>query len=234
MLSSAALLHALGGVAAGCLHTPDAHGHVRVPVGVTSIGDYAFSGCSSLASVELPAGLTSIGDDAFPSGCTVSRTPAQQTPRCQAVDTAQPPPQAPQPDLPPAARRCETLRISQARSWCRGAASDERSWPHHCRCAPAPWSLRRGGLREWCLPTSEHRRRSRTTGSEALRRAARSHRLGARSTAPSEAFANRLGRHACGLGAKRSRRLPGCARGARRVRAVRCPEAVRRALAADR
>ena len=38
---------------------------IEVPAGFTSIGGYAFYGCSSLASVELPAGLTSIGDRAF-------------------------------------------------------------------------------------------------------------------------------------------------------------------------
>ena len=34
------------------------------------------------------------GGAAFPSGCTVSRAPAQQARRRQAVDAAQPPPQA--------------------------------------------------------------------------------------------------------------------------------------------
>ncbi len=35
---------------------------------VTSIGSYAFGGCSSLTGIELPAGITSIGVNAF-SGC---------------------------------------------------------------------------------------------------------------------------------------------------------------------
>ena len=35
---------------------------------VTSIGNSAFRGCSSLTSVSIPNGLTSIGSDAF-SGC---------------------------------------------------------------------------------------------------------------------------------------------------------------------
>ncbi|MDR1341697.1 MAG: leucine-rich repeat protein [Prevotellaceae bacterium] len=41
---------------------------VRLPVGLTSIGAYAFSGCSGLSgSLTLPMGLTSIGDYAFSS-----------------------------------------------------------------------------------------------------------------------------------------------------------------------
>lgn len=36
--------------------------------GVTSIGDYAFYGCSNLATVTLPEGITSIGKEAF-RGC---------------------------------------------------------------------------------------------------------------------------------------------------------------------
>ena len=41
--------------------------------GLTSIGAFAFEGCSSLASVELPAGLESIGEGAFPDNCTRER-----------------------------------------------------------------------------------------------------------------------------------------------------------------
>ncbi|WP_461255891.1 leucine-rich repeat domain-containing protein [Treponema sp. R80B11-R83G3] len=41
---------------------------VTIPNSVTSIGDYAFSGCG-LASVTIPNSVTSIGDYAF-SGCT--------------------------------------------------------------------------------------------------------------------------------------------------------------------
>ena len=37
--------------------------------GITSIGGYAFRGCSSLTSVTIPHGVTSIGDSAF-SGCS--------------------------------------------------------------------------------------------------------------------------------------------------------------------
>lgn len=41
---------------------------VEVTAGVTSIGDYAFYGCSNLATVTLPEGITSIGEQAF-CGC---------------------------------------------------------------------------------------------------------------------------------------------------------------------
>ena len=40
-----------------------------IPEGVTSIGNSAFSGCTSLTSVTIPEGVTSIGNNAF-SGCT--------------------------------------------------------------------------------------------------------------------------------------------------------------------
>jgi hypothetical protein len=40
-----------------------------LPEGLTSIGNYAFSGCTSLASINLPKNLESIGNYAF-SGCT--------------------------------------------------------------------------------------------------------------------------------------------------------------------
>jgi hypothetical protein len=44
-------------------------GDVTVPEGVTSIGDAAFWGCSSLTSVTIPEGVTSIGGLAF-NGCS--------------------------------------------------------------------------------------------------------------------------------------------------------------------
>ena len=40
-----------------------------IPSSVTSIGDYAFCGCSSLTSVTIPTSVTSIGNWAF-SGCS--------------------------------------------------------------------------------------------------------------------------------------------------------------------
>ena len=42
---------------------------VEIPNSVTTIGDYAFSGCTGLTSVEIPNSVTTIGDFAF-SGCT--------------------------------------------------------------------------------------------------------------------------------------------------------------------
>jgi len=55
---------------------------MKLPDGLTSLGDYAFEGCTSLASVTLPNGLTSLGYGAFwsctslalvyvPTGCAV-------------------------------------------------------------------------------------------------------------------------------------------------------------------
>jgi hypothetical protein len=42
---------------------------VKLPAGLTSIGDKAFQGCTGLTTITLPAGLKSIGYDAFQS-CT--------------------------------------------------------------------------------------------------------------------------------------------------------------------
>ena len=42
---------------------------IYLPAGVTSIGDHAFDGCSGLTSIYLPAGVTSIGYDSF-FGCS--------------------------------------------------------------------------------------------------------------------------------------------------------------------
>ena len=44
-------------------------GATTLPAGITSIGTYAFRGCTSLALSTLPAGITSIGTYAF-YGCT--------------------------------------------------------------------------------------------------------------------------------------------------------------------
>jgi hypothetical protein len=40
-------------------------GSYTIPNSVTSVGDYAFNYCASLASVTIPDSVTSIGDDAF-------------------------------------------------------------------------------------------------------------------------------------------------------------------------
>ena len=54
---------------------------VTIPEGVTSIGSYAFSGCSSLSSVTIPEGVTSIGSEAFGacSGLSFVTIPASVT-----------------------------------------------------------------------------------------------------------------------------------------------------------
>jgi hypothetical protein len=45
---------------------------IYIPEGVTSIGDYAFAGCTALYNIHIPEGVTSIGDYTF-AGCTALR-----------------------------------------------------------------------------------------------------------------------------------------------------------------
>ena len=52
-----------------CAYTPDAKGHVSVPNGVTSIGDFAFQFCTQLVSIDIPVSVTSFGFAAF-DGCS--------------------------------------------------------------------------------------------------------------------------------------------------------------------
>lgn len=51
---------------AGCRNTV-------IPSSVKAVGDYAFSGCSTLASIDIPVGVDSVGDYAF-RGCTALRS----------------------------------------------------------------------------------------------------------------------------------------------------------------
>ena len=44
-------------------------GSITIPSSVTSIGEYAFAGCTGLTNITLPSGVTSIGEAAF-YGCT--------------------------------------------------------------------------------------------------------------------------------------------------------------------
>ncbi|MBQ2553634.1 MAG: leucine-rich repeat domain-containing protein, partial [Prevotella sp.] len=46
---------------------------INIPNGVKSIGNLAFTGCSSLTSIRIPDSVESIGDWAF-SGCNVLKS----------------------------------------------------------------------------------------------------------------------------------------------------------------
>ena len=75
---------------------------MKLPDGLTSLGDYAFEGCTSLASVTLPNGLTSLGYGAFwsctslalvyvPTGCAVGLLAFEGTAGGYAYATHRPP-----------------------------------------------------------------------------------------------------------------------------------------------
>ncbi|MDE6792687.1 MAG: Ig-like domain-containing protein, partial [Muribaculaceae bacterium] len=49
--------------------------YIDLPDGITSIGDYAFEGCSSLTSIDFPEGLTNVGKGAF-WGCVTAESVA--------------------------------------------------------------------------------------------------------------------------------------------------------------
>ena len=53
----------VGGVLFSC--SMNASGSIIIPDGVTSIGDSAFTYCSSLKSIVIPDGVTGIGSNAF-------------------------------------------------------------------------------------------------------------------------------------------------------------------------
>jgi hypothetical protein len=66
-----------------CAFPPDASGHrlgghVNIPSNVTSIGSWAFAGCSMLVSVDIPNTVTTIGNMAF-AQCTSLRLPSSVT-----------------------------------------------------------------------------------------------------------------------------------------------------------
>lgn len=61
---------------------------VVIPAGVTSIGDYAFFGCSSLTSVTLPETLTSIGKEAFGKCTTLKKIDFSDTKITEIPDRA--------------------------------------------------------------------------------------------------------------------------------------------------
>ena len=51
----------------GVIFIPSTINHGGVDYQVTSIGEYAFVGCSNLTSINIPEGVTSIGENAFAS-----------------------------------------------------------------------------------------------------------------------------------------------------------------------
>lgn len=57
-------------------------GVVAIPDSVTSIGSWAFYGCTSLTAIEIPNSVTDIGDRAF-SGCHKLEKLSIGNPKCK-------------------------------------------------------------------------------------------------------------------------------------------------------
>ena len=61
-------------------------GKLEIPSSVTSIGYYAFRGCTGLTSIEIPNSVTSIGNEAF-EGCTLENFTIEDTSKITSMST---------------------------------------------------------------------------------------------------------------------------------------------------
>ncbi len=71
-------------IPAYCCSSMNALTSIKMPTGVSKIGEKAFSGCSSLTSIEIPNGVTSIGKTAF-KDCTRLKTVSWNAIDCENV-----------------------------------------------------------------------------------------------------------------------------------------------------